>query len=217
MKNIYLKCLSIITVSSLCTLFSGCSSPPAISYTNPNAVDTTTIDFGSTDLQSITTKMVDDMLKSPNIADLSAPHTRKGVFTDTTVRKKPVLFISSVQNRTSDHIDTTAITNAISTRLINSGEFKFIDMSQVNAVKKQLKYQQDSDMVNPDTAAKLGQQIGARYMMYGSISSIDQRNSDQQSLYFQFTLKLLDIQTNEIVWQGEKQIRKVAKRRTFGW
>ena len=217
MKLFSLKTVSISFTATLILMLVGCSSSPTISYTNPNAVDTTTIDFGSTDLQAITTKMVDSMLSSPAIARISAPHTQKGVFKDSTVSHLPVVFISSISNRTSEHIDTQSITEAISTRLINSGKFKFVDMSQLKKVKAQLKYQQNSDMVNQDTAVKVGRQIGARYMMYGAISSIDQRNSNQQSLYFQVTLKLLDIQTNVIVWQGEKQIRKVAKRKSFGW
>lgn len=217
MKKIWQAAAAFALISGTITL-TGCSSSPTVSYANPNSVDTTTIDFGSTDLQSITTKMVDQMLSSPALAQLNRAHESSGVFDKKMVQPKPpVLFISSIDNRTDEHIDTKNITDAISTQLINSGKFRFIDMSQVNQVKKQLHYQQASDMVNPDTAVKVGRQIGAHFMLYGAISSIRQRNSSLESLYYQVTLKLLNIQSNIIVWQGQKDIRKTAKRKTFGW
>jgi uncharacterized protein (TIGR02722 family) len=191
---------SIVLAASL----SACSSSPTVSYTDPNAVDTTSVDFSSTDLQTTTAKMVDSMLSSPQVLKLTA-------------NNQPVLFIGGITNNTSDIIDTTAITNAISTRLIQSGQFQFVDMSQVNAVKAQLQYQHDSGMVDPKTAVAIGQQIGAQFMFYGDISSIVAQNSSQQSVYYQVTMKLLNIRTNVIVWQAEQQIRKVAKQKTFGF
>lgn len=197
--------LSTVLIAALGAGLAGCSSNPQVSYVNPNAVDTTTINYSSTDLQTISSKMVDELLSSP----LTARITANG--------QRPVLFIGGMQNNTDQMIDTQAITNAISTRLIQSDKFEFVDMSQVAAVKAQYQYQQQSGMVDPAKAAAMGKQVGARYMLYGDISSINQRNSDVQTLYIQVTMKLLDIQSGLIVWQGEKQIRKEAKRSSFGW
>jgi uncharacterized protein (TIGR02722 family) len=101
--------------------------------------------------------------------------------------------------------------------LIQSGKFQFLDMTQAQNLKKQLQYQNDSGMVDKSTAAKIGQQLGAKYMIYGYITSISQRNTSQQSLYLQVTMSLMDIQTGVIVWQGEKQIRKLEQRSGFSW
>ncbi len=195
---------SVGLISSVFLLTSGCASSPKISYTDPNAIQTTSIDYSSTDLQSITNGMVDSMLTMPRVEAITAKST-------------PVLFISGMQNNSNQMIDTQALTNAISTRLINSGKFNFVDMSQVDAVKNQMNYQHQSGMVDPSTAAALGKQVGAQYMLYGDISSISQRNDSEQTLYLQVTMKLLDIQSGLIVWQGEKQISKAASKKGFGW
>ena len=183
---------------------SGCASSPTVSYVDPNTVDTTAIGFNSTDLQTTAKSMVDQMLASPVIVKLTA-------------KTSPTLYVAGLTNNTSEFIDTTAITDTISTELIQSGKFQFVDMTKVQSIKKQLNYQNQSGMVDPNTAAKIGQQVGAQFMFYGAISSITQNNSSQESQYYQITMKLLNIQTGVITWQGQQQIRKVAKRQSFGW
>jgi len=50
-------------------------------------------------------------------------------------------------------------------------------MTKVAAVKQQLDYQSDSGMVNQNAAMKMGQQVGAEYMLYGNLSSIVKRTA----------------------------------------
>lgn len=205
MKFIQKILMSSLLLSTAVGL-SGCSSDPTVTYTDPGAVQTTSLDYSSTDLQTVTNGLVNDMLTSPVLA--------KNLAKEATT---PVLFVGSLQNNSSQQIDTQQLTNAISTRLINSGKFNFVDMSQVKAVEQQLHYQHQSGMVDPGTAVAIGKQTGAQYMLYGDISSINQRNSNMQTLYLQVTLKLMDLRSGLIVWQNEKQISKEAKRKTFGW
>lgn len=204
MKNFKLISLSSIAVLSASVLLGGCSSDSKVSYTDPNAVQTVSINYSSTDLQSITNQMVDSMLTAPRVSAITAKST-------------PVLFISDVQNNSDQMIDTQSLTNAISTRLINSGKFNFVDMSQVDQIKKQMAYQHQSGMVDPATAAAMGKQVGAQYMLYGDISSISQRNNKEQTLYLQVTMKLMDVQSGLIIWQGEKQISKAQSKKSVGW
>lgn len=197
-----IKTLGFLVASTL--LLTGCSSSPTVSYVDPNSVDTTSVGFNANDLQTTAKSMVDQMLAFPPIIQI-------------TQNARPVMFVDTMTNSTSDFIDTQAITDTVSTELIQSGKFQFVDMTKVNTIKNQLNYQNKSGMVDPSTAAKLGQQIGAQYMLYGDIASITATNSKQQSVYYQITMKLLNVQTGIIVWQGQQQIRKVAQRKTFGW
>ncbi|MFZ9035447.1 MAG: penicillin-binding protein activator LpoB [Francisellaceae bacterium] len=186
-------------------LVTGCASTGSVNYVDPQGVDTTSIGFGSTDLQTTTQKMVGGMLSSPAIARITADG------------KQPVVFFSTIRNETSEHINTGMLANTVSTEIINSGKFQFTDMSQVKQMKEQMDYQSESGMVDQATATKMGQQIGAQYMLYGSIADMQAMNADQQSLFFLITLKMIDLKTGIIVWQDQKQIRKVQKRSGFGW
>ncbi|KAF0808419.1 hypothetical protein A6D6_00128 [Alcanivorax xiamenensis] len=182
-------------------LASGCASK--VEYGDPQARETVTPDFGSSDLQMIAAKMVDDMMVFPPVVELTRD-------------RRPVLFVDRVKNKTSEHVDTESITDTIQSRLINSGKFRFVDMTVVDRVRQQLEYQQDSGMVDQSTAAQMGRQIGAEFMLYGNLSSIVKRDNSTKDVYYKFTLKLLNIQSGIIEWSGEKEIRKTRSRSLFG-
>lgn len=194
------RVLSIL-VLGLATMLTGCMSH--VDYGDPQARETVTADFGSTDLQMIASKMVDDMLTFPPIVQITS-------------QRRPVLFIDRIKNKTSEHIDTESITDTIQSKLINSGKFRFVDMSVVDQVRQQLEYQQNSGMVDQSTAAQMGRQIGAEFMLYGNLSSIVKRDDSTKDVYYKFTLKLLNIQTGIVEWSGEKEIRKTRTRSLFG-
>nr|WP_239986746.1 penicillin-binding protein activator LpoB [Fastidiosibacter lacustris] len=202
--NIKIKKICLLPTLLSVSLLAGCASSGNVSYVDPQGVDTTSINFNSTDLQTTTQKMVGGMLSSPAIARITAG-------------AQPVVFFSTIKNETAEHINTGMLANTVSTEIINSGKFQFTDMSQVKEMKEQMDYQAGSGMVDQATAIKMGQQIGAQYMIYGSIADMQSMNSNQQSLFFLITLKMIDLKTGIIVWQDQKQIRKTQKRSTFGW
>ena len=187
---------------AMALMLSGCAS--RVDYGDAQARETVTADFGSTDLQMIATKMVDDMMVFPPIVEMTRD-------------RRPVLFVDRIKNKTSEHIDTESVTDTIQSKLINSGKFRFVDMSVVDRVREQLEYQQDSGMVDQASAAQMGRQIGAEFMLYGNLSSIVKRDDSTKDVYYKFTLKLLNIQSGIIEWSGEKEIRKTRQRSLFGF
>ncbi len=58
---------------------------------------------------------------------------------------------------------------------------------------------------------KWGLEVGADYMMQGSINSIVDALDRKKVVYYQIDLELTNIQTNEIVWIGDKKIKKMVK------
>ncbi len=193
--------LTLCSAALCMTLFSGCATK--VSYGDAAEVETVTADFGSTDLQQIATKMVESLLSYPPMVEL-------------TRQRRPVIFVDRIKNKTTEHIDTESITDTITTRLLRSGKFRFVDMSKVEAVRKQLEFQHGSGMVNPETAVRTGRQIGAEYMLYGNLSSIVKKRGGTKDVYYKFTLKLMNLENGLIEWSDEKEIRKTRKRSLFG-
>ncbi|MFN3713585.1 MAG: penicillin-binding protein activator LpoB [Alcanivoracaceae bacterium] len=183
---------------SAATLMSGCAS---VQYGDATARETVNTQFGSTDLQMIANQMVDQMLVFPPLVQATAT-------------RRPVAFVDRIKNKTTEHIDMESITDSIQSKLINSGKFRFVDMSVVDRVREQMEYQRDSGMVDDQQAMVMGRQVGAEYMLYGNMSSIVKRDSRTQDVYYKFTLKLLHLETGIIEWAGEKEIRKTRNR---GW
>lgn len=184
-------------------LLGGCATTGNVSYGDAQSVETLTKDFGSTDLQMIATKMVDDMLSFPPVIQM-------------TQNRRPVMFVDRIKNKTQEHIDTESITDTIQNKLINSGKFRFVDMTSVDAMAEQLAYQKQSGMVDQSKSVKVGKQIGAEYMLNGNLSSIVKNAGGKSDVYYKFTLKLQNLQTGIVEWTSEKEIRKSSKRSTFG-
>ena len=148
--------------------------------------------------------MTDSLLLSPVVGTLTA-------------NTRPILFVESIKNKTSEHIDTESITDTISTKLLRSGKFRFVDMSRVNAAREQMDFQQNSGMVDTSKAIAFGQQVGAQYMLYGNLSSIVKSNKDQSDVYYKFTLRLMDLQSGLVEWADETEIRKTKGKEFVSW
>jgi len=190
--------------ASMVIALSGCLGSSNVKYGDAGAVETTTTDFGSADLQQIANKMVDSLLSFPPIVQITS-------------KRRPVMFVEKIKNKTTEHIDTESVTDTISSRVLRSGKFRFVDMTKVAAMQKQLEFQNDSGMVSEASSMKMGRQIGAEYMMYGNLSSIVKRSGGTKDVYYKFTLKVMHVETGIIEWSDEKEIRKTKKRATFGF
>lgn len=195
---------SLIVLPLLAALLAvgGCVSK--VKYGDATAVETVNTDFGSTDLQMIARKMSDDLLASPAVAQIAPPGTR------------PILFIDNIKNKTTEHIDTESVTDTISTTLLNSGRFRFVDRTRVDAIANELDYQANSGMVDETKAVKMGRQLGAQYMLYGNFSSITKDSGSTRDVYYKFTMKLSNLETGLVEFQSEKEIRKTRKKRLIG-
>jgi len=195
-----MKLLQIFIISIGVFVLASCSTK--ISYGDATAVETTTTGFGSTDLQTIAEKLVDDLLVFGPIVRLTS-------------ERRPVVFVDKVKNKTTEHIDTESITDTIQTKLLKSGKFRFVDMTTVKAIQEQMKFQMDSGMVDPVKAGIFGKQTGAEYMLYGNMSSIVKRRKDKKDVYYKFTLKLVSLESGIIEWASEKEIRKSSEKTLF--
>jgi uncharacterized protein (TIGR02722 family) len=182
----------------------GVASCSSVQYGDATAVETVNTDFGSTDLQMIAEKMVDDLLATPAMATISPNGT------------PPILFVDTIKNKTLEHIDTESITDTISTKLLNSGRFRFVDMTKADAISKQLDYQKNSGMVDEAKSVQMGHQLGAQFMLYGNFSSIEKTAGSTKDVYYKFTMKLTNLESGLVVFQSEKEIRKTKRKSLFG-
>lgn len=198
------KILLATTLSLAVIAMSGCTNKSVIRYGDAGAVETTNINFGSTDLQKIAGQMTDSLLVSPVVGTLTA-------------NTRPILFVEGIKNKTSEHIDTESITDSISTKLLRSGKFRFVDMARVTAAREQLEFQQNSAMVDASKAIAFGQHVGAQYMLYGNLSSIVKSNKDKSDVYYKFTLRLLDLKSGLVEWADETEIRKTKDKAFVSW
>lgn len=210
MKNSIL----ILSASVLAFASAGCSS---LDYGDAQAVETVAIDYGSTDKQAFAAAMVDSLIASPALGYIKNP----GKGDDLRV----IVYMGGVQNRTAEHIDTTGITDSIRKALLQSGKFRFVTTdSGQSEIGDQVRFQQDSGRVNPEMARSFGKQLGADVVMYGTLRSIEKTRGRSvetvgtrtDDVYYQFVLECANIDTGEVIWIEEKELRKTEKRGLFG-
>lgn len=186
-------------------------------YGDPDKVETVNIDFGSTDLQTLAAGMVDSLIASPALDHYD--HVSKGD------DKRIIVYTAGVNNRTSEHIDTEGVTDSIRTELLKSGRFRLAASEQgQNDLGEEVRFQQGSGRVDPEQAKAFGKQIGADMVLLGNLRSIE-KNKDRNleeagyktdDVWYQFVLEMVDIETGEIIWMNEENIRKSKKTGLFG-
>jgi uncharacterized protein (TIGR02722 family) len=204
-----------LTVLSLLLACAACSS---VAYDDPDKVETLNIDFGSTDLQTLAGNMVDSLIQSPQLNYIKHDYDDKG-------DQRIVTVMGGVENRTSEHIDTQSITDKMQVKLLNSGKFRFVAAEQGQSeIEKQVSFQQGSGRVEAEKAREFGKQFGADVVVYGSLRSIEKEKdrsiesggTKKDDVYYQFVLNCVNIDTGEIIWAEEAELRKTAKTGIFG-
>jgi len=130
--------------------------------------------------------------------------------------KNPVVIVGRIVNKSHEHINTETFINDLEKSLINSGEVDFVAN---NATREQVRAERRSmqDWSNPDTVKRMRNETGADYMLVGSINTIIDKEGKETVKFYQIDLKLLQLETNKIVWIGGKKIKKYIKKDSISW
>ncbi len=156
--------------------------------------------WSETDMQVIVKSMVDSMTTHPSIAN---------------AKKLPIVMVTNLQNKTSEHIDTQSIMDMVRVDLTNSGKVAFIDKEARQDISNEYDYQ-NSGVVSEETKKTPGGQIGADFIINGRMDSIVQEVGKDKSVYYKITLNLTNLKTGVISWTNQKQIRKTFKKKSIG-
>lgn len=124
---------------------------------------------------------------------------------------QPVLMIGNIRNETMEHIDLEIISKDIEKELLNTGQVRLVATQNEREQIRQERQEQQR-YASFETAKRLAQELGADFMLIGNISSIVDKSSGKASIYYTATLELVNVETNEKVWIGNKEIKKLVSR-----
>jgi uncharacterized protein (TIGR02722 family) len=124
--------------------------------------------------------------------------------------KKPVVIVGFVQNKSHEHIDAETFIKDIESSFIQTQKVRLV---QGGKKRDELRAEKEDQQTNATVSSmkKFGLENGADYILQGSINSIVDAHKRQKVVYYQVNLELTNIQTNEVVWIGEKKIAKYVK------
>ncbi len=195
MNAIILAAATIFTLSSC--------GPKAFvkgQYDDVNRENLMNDQWSETDMQVIVKAMVDSMTMHPSINN---------------AKKMPIVMVTNLQNKTSEHIDTQSIMDMVRVDLTNSGKVAFVDKEARGDISNEYDYQ-NSGMVSEETKKSAGGQTGADFIINGRLDSIVQEVGKDKSVYYKITLNLTNLKTGVISWTNQKQIRKTFKKKSIG-
>lgn len=161
--------------------------------------------WNDTDSQMVAQEMITDCL---NAGWYSKAAMRLG--------KEPTVIVGSVTNDSMEHINTNAFVEEMQRALINSGKVDFVASKNERGEVRQERLEQD-EFASEETRKAFGREVGADYMLSGVLNSIVDSQSKKAVVFYQVNMKLIDIETNKIVWNGQKQIKKYVKRSKTSW
>jgi uncharacterized protein (TIGR02722 family) len=159
--------------------------------------------WNDTDAQLVAETMISDVLRRPWITDFTGENDRK-----------PVVIVGEVRNRSSEHIETLVFTKSLERELINSGKVKFVASdAERQGVREERMNQQGN--TSAETMKRLGQETGADFYLGGVITSVTDRVDGERVVFYKVNLELINIETNEKVWIGDKEIKKFIEQSRY--
>ncbi len=124
--------------------------------------------------------------------------------------KKPAVIVGFVKNKSHEHIDADMFMLDLEKSFINQGDIKLV---QGGEKRKELRGERadQQDNASQSTMKSFGLEMGADYIMQGDIVSNVDSYKRRKTVTYKIVLQLTDLQSNEVVWFGDKQIIKEIK------
>jgi uncharacterized protein (TIGR02722 family) len=180
-------------------LFTGCANRK-VERVKTNEVIDLSGRWNDTDSRLVANEMIKDVLERPWLNNFKSENGGK----------KPTLIVGQIRNRTSEHIDATTFIRNMERAMIND---QTVTVVQSGEDRNQVRDERSDQKIfaDPATAKRWAKEKGADFMLTGTISSIEDQFKKEKVIFYQVNLELTNIETNEKVWIGEKQIKKYIR------
>lgn len=161
--------------------------------------------WNDTDSRMVSTQMVDAVLHAPWLGRFAAAKGRE-----------PVVIVGTIRNLTSEHIETGLFIKDIERELIGSGKVRFVANRQEREEVREERRDQQSH-ASEETARRVAQELGADFMLKGSIKTQVDAIEGKQVKYYQVDLELVNLESNEKAWADAKKIKKFVRHARLKW
>jgi len=152
--------------------------------------------WNDTDSRLVSEEMIADVLARPWLKDFTRMH-----------KSRPAVIVGEIRNLSHEHINVNTFVGDIERALINSGKVDFVASSEEREEIREERKDQDVH-AREDTRKAMGMEIGADFMLKGSINSILDAEGKRQVRYYQIDLTLISLADNRVTWIGQKKIKK---------
>ncbi len=200
MKNTFTAIIFLIAA----LMVSSCADRK-VSRVNSNEVIDLSGRWNDTDSRLVSEEMIKDLLGARWLPVYESRHNNA----------RPVVVVGTVTNKSHEHINSETFIKDIEKAIINNGSVRLVQAGEKRQELRTEREEQNQGYVSPETAKKWGLELGADFMLQGTINSIVDSYKKDKVVYYQIDLQLTDLETNEVVWMGDKKIKKQVNDRAF--
>ncbi|MEO5511392.1 MAG: penicillin-binding protein activator LpoB, partial [Longimicrobiales bacterium] len=184
------RTLGRVAVFALLVIPAACAQTK-VTRIDPNAVTDLSGGWNDTDSRLVANELIQ--------SSLSEPWLRR--HTETHGGQAPVVIIGSFFNNTMEHIPVATFTKDLEKAYVTSGTVRVIATKDERSdVRNERKDQREN--ARADTRARQAQELGAKYMLQGSIETLQDAQGREKVVYYQINATLVDLESNEKVWTG---------------
>jgi hypothetical protein len=131
--------------------------------------------------------------------------------------KQPIVIVGRIVNQSHEHMNTQVFIKDLERALINSGRVQFVASTDERIGLREEKMDQQRGFTRPDTVSPINREIGANFMLTGTVNSVKDEIKGEYVILYQVNLELIDLESNMKAWIGQEKIKKVVERRRFGF
>ncbi len=164
-----------------------------------NQANLLTDKWSETDMQKAVSSLIGSIKSHNSIARANRP---------------PVVMVTRLKNRTSEHIETQSIMDMLRVELMRGGQVVFVDREARKDMAEEYEYQKEN--ASRETIKEKGNQTGTDYIINGRVDSIVQQAGRDKTVYYKLTLNLTNLRSGVIEWSDYKQIRKIYTKKRVG-
>ena len=199
--------ISIVLMgNALITMLTGCA-PLQVTRTNIDQITDLSGRWNDTDSRLVATAMTEEFTKGAWLARFQQPNTTFAHPPEQYSKPQPVIIVGAVLNKSHEHIEADTFIKDIEKVVIEKGEVRIVANSTLREKLRREKGEQ-AGFVTPETQKHFGRELGADYMLFGTITTIVDTEGKNKVMFYQVNLELIHLETNEKVWIGDKKIKK---------
>ncbi len=185
-----------LTMVGAAVLTAGCATK--VSRVDPAEEIALSDQWNNKDSELVATEMINDMLSFPWVSDFEHENNYR-----------PTIIIQRIANKSHEHIAVDTFVNDIKRALLRSGKADFVVAGEErDAVRDERRDQE----LNSRNAKEMGQEDAADFALSGSINSIVDEAGKKRVTFYQVDMKLINMESNREVWNGQKKIQKLQER-----
>ena len=203
-----MKPLQLALVLLVAVGLTGCASTKTTRMDESRPTDLSG-DWNDTDARLVAQEMIKDCLQGQWLWNYNQTNGRV-----------PVVIVGTIRNKTFEHIDADIFIDSLQKALINSGKVKFVASSNERQEIREERRDQQAGNTEPSTITATGHETGADFMLQGNINAIQDGTESQHLMFgnqkstsfYQVSLELIDLKTNQKQWIGQKALKKLVER-----